>query len=86
MKSFRALEGYLGYRGVRQQIGNLYHLEKRLFNVATSRAKRHTIIIADKNVVTSSTYLDKDVKNYLQKLDNEFSFSIEDEDKKQLEQ
>jgi deoxyhypusine synthase len=25
------LEGYLGYRGVRQQIGNLYHLEKRLF-------------------------------------------------------
>ena len=31
-RHFRALEGYLGYRGVRQQIGNLYHLEKRLFN------------------------------------------------------
>ena len=30
-RHFRALEGYLGYRGVRQQIGNLYHLEKRLF-------------------------------------------------------
>lgn len=31
-RHFRALEGYLGYRGVRQQIGNLYHLEKRLFH------------------------------------------------------
>ena len=30
-RHFRALEGYLGYRGVRQQIGKLYHLEKRLF-------------------------------------------------------
>lgn len=30
-RHFRALEGYLGYRGTRQQIGNLYHLEKRLF-------------------------------------------------------
>lgn len=31
-RHFRALEGYLGYRGVRQQIGLLYHQEKRLFS------------------------------------------------------
>jgi hypothetical protein len=30
-RHFRALEGYLGYRGVRQQIGKLYHLERKLF-------------------------------------------------------
>ena len=30
-RHFKALEGYLGYRGVRQQIGNLYHLERKLF-------------------------------------------------------
>ncbi len=53
-------------------------LEKRLFNVATSRAKRHTIIISDKNIVTSYPQLDKDVKNYLKKLENEFSFYIQD--------
>ena len=53
-------------------------LEKRLFNVATSRAKRHTIIISDKNIVASYPQLDKDVKNYLKKLENEFSFYIEE--------
>lgn len=54
-----------------------YHrsLENRLFNVATSRSKRHTIIIADKNVLTRSQ-VDKEVKQYLKKLDNEFSFYI----------
>lgn len=54
-----------------------YHrsLEKRLFNVATSRSKRHTIIIADKNISTYSL-VDNEVKLYLQKLDNEFSFYI----------
>ncbi len=54
-----------------------YHrsLENRLFNVATSRSKRHTIIIADKNILTRSQ-LDNEVKQYLQKLDNEFSFYI----------
>lgn len=30
-KHFRALEGYLGYRGVRQQVGLLYHEEAKLF-------------------------------------------------------
>ncbi|MBK7851284.1 MAG: hypothetical protein IPJ66_09165 [Bacteroidetes bacterium] len=33
-----------------------YHrsLENRLFNVATSRSKRHTLIIADKDILTRS--------------------------------
>lgn len=54
-----------------------YHrsLEYRLFNVATSRSKRHTIIIADKNILSRSQ-VDNEVKQYLQKLDNEFSFYI----------
>jgi len=54
-----------------------YHrsLENRLFNVATSRSKRHTIIIADKNILTRSQ-IDNEVSQYLQKLDNEFSFYI----------
>jgi DNA replication ATP-dependent helicase Dna2 len=54
--------------------GYNHSLEKRLFNVATSRAKRHTIIISDNNIINSYPYLDNDVKNYLQKLNNEFSF------------
>ena len=33
--------------------GYNHSLEKRLFNVATSRSKRHTIIIADKDIITS---------------------------------
>lgn len=54
-----------------------YHrsLENRLFNVATSRSKRHTIIIVDKNILTRSQ-VDSEVKQYLQKLDYEFSFYI----------
>jgi hypothetical protein len=55
-----------------------YHrsLEKRLFNVATSRAKRHTLIITDKDVLKRSQ-IDNEVKTYLQKLDEEFSFYIQ---------
>ncbi|MDC1199886.1 PIN domain-containing protein, partial [Flavobacteriaceae bacterium] len=64
--------------------GYNYSLEKRLFNVATSRAKRHTIIIADKNIVTSYPQLDEDVKKYLQKLNDEFSFYYTT-DKKKIE-
>jgi len=30
-KHFKALEGYLGHRGVRQQVGKLYHQEAKLF-------------------------------------------------------
>ena len=54
--------------------GYNHSLEKRLFNVATSRAKRHTIIISDKNIISSYPYLDEDVKTYLQKLNDEYSF------------
>jgi DNA replication ATP-dependent helicase Dna2 len=54
--------------------GYNHSLEKRLFNVATSRAKRHTIIIADKNIISSYPHLDEGVKTYLQKLNDEYSF------------
>lgn len=55
-----------------------YHrsLENRLFNVATSRSKRHTLIITDKGVLIRSQ-IDNEVKTYLQKLDEEFSFYIQ---------
>jgi hypothetical protein len=52
-----------------------YSLEKRLFNVATSRAKRHTVIISDKNIL-NNPYMNSEVKNYLKRLDEEFSFYI----------
>jgi len=54
--------------------GYNHSLEKRLFNVATSRAKRHTIIISDKNIISSYLHLDEDVKQYLQKLNDDYSF------------
>jgi hypothetical protein len=43
-----------------------------LFNVATSRAKRHTIIIADKEILGSYPQLDEEVKTYAQKHAKEF--------------
>lgn len=61
--------------------GYNHSLEKRLFNVATSRAKRHTIIIADKNIISSYPHLDEDVKTYLQKLNDEYSFYYSTEKK-----
>ncbi len=55
-----------------------YHrsLENRLFNVATSRSKRHTLIITDKDVLTRSQ-IDNKVKSYLQRLNEDFSFYIQ---------
>lgn len=50
----------------------LYSLEKRLFNVATSRAIRNTYIICPKNIV-EYTFMSAEVRNYLQKLKNELS-------------
>ena len=47
-----------------------YGLERRLFNVATSRAKEHTIIIADKSVFEHKE-LDQDVMCYLRRLAGE---------------
>ena len=59
--------------------GYYHSLEKRLFNVATSRAKRHTIIICDKSIFVSYPQMDGDVRNYLQILNNDFSFYIKTE-------
>jgi DNA replication ATP-dependent helicase Dna2 len=55
-----------------------YHrsLENRLFNVATSRSKRHTIIIADKDIL-SRAQIDNKVKDYLKQLNEDFSFYIQ---------
>ena len=50
-------------------------LEPRLFNVATSRAKKQTIIIADKEVLKYYR-MDKNVRDYLTKLDKEHSFYL----------
>jgi DNA replication ATP-dependent helicase Dna2 len=55
-----------------------FSLEPRLFNVATSRAKRHTIIICDKETHVYP-HINGEVKYYLQKLDNEFSFYVQGE-------
>ena len=46
-------------------------LERRLFNVATSRATRHTIIIADKNILELPSYLDHNVRDFVGKLAKE---------------
>ena len=64
--------------------GYNHSLEKRLFNVATSRAKRHTIIISDLNIISSYPHLDEDVKAYLQRLNDEYSFYYT-KDKKLIE-
>jgi ATP-dependent exoDNAse (exonuclease V) alpha subunit len=50
-------------------------LEPHLFNVATSRAKEHTIIIADKYVFDYPT-LDREVRVYLERLRNDRSLYI----------
>ena len=50
-------------------------LEPRLFNVSTSRAKNHTFIIADKDVV-NYPLLDNKTRQYLRELDRECSIYI----------
>ena len=50
-------------------------LEPHLFNVATSRAKEHTIIIADKNILDYPT-IKPVVRQYLQRLIAEKSLYI----------
>lgn len=54
-----------------------YHrsLEKRLFNVATSRSKRHTLVIVDHDIMVRSQ-VDNDVKKYLERLNKDYSFQI----------
>ncbi len=50
-------------------------LEARLFNVATSRAVRHTFVIADKDII-QYPLMDSRVKKYLEELDKEQSCYI----------
>lgn len=45
-------------------------LEPRLFNVATSRATKHTIIIADKDILSFS-HMDQRVRSFLERLSTE---------------
>ena len=47
--------------------GYHYGLERRLFNVATSRAREHTIIIMDKSALEHKE-MDQDVMSYLRRL------------------
>lgn len=63
-----------------------YHrsLEVRLFNVATSRSKRHTLIIADKRI-NDRSQIDNEVKKYLLQLNEDYSFYVKfDPDYKML--
>lgn len=54
-------------------------LEPHLFNVATSRAREHTIIIADKYVL-DSTILDTKVRRFLERLKQDKCIYIPDPD------
>lgn len=53
----------------------LRSLEPRLFNVATSRARRQTIIIADKEILGYSR-MNLEVRHYLETLSQDFSFYL----------
>lgn len=55
----------------------IHSLEKRLFNVATSRSEIATIILSDKDVLSYKN-MHKDVRKYLEKLDKDKSFYISD--------
>lgn len=57
--------------------GYSFSLDKRLFNVATSRAKRHTIIISDSNILSvNSSFIDPEVLEYLSKVESSKSIYI----------
>ena len=57
--------------------GYSFSLDKRLFNVATSRAKRHTIIICDTNILSKgSAIMNYEVFQYLSKLNETQSVRI----------
>lgn len=53
-----------------------WSLERRLFNVATSRARRNTIIITDRDIL-NGPQMDAQVRMYMSQLDKEFSFVVE---------
>lgn len=53
----------------------IHSLEKRLFNVATSRSELATVLVADKDILGFKN-MDNDVRAYLEKLDKERAFYI----------
>ncbi len=58
--------------------GYSFSLDKRLFNVATSRATRHTIIICDTNILSKGkAIINSDVFQYLSILDETQSICIQ---------
>ena len=62
--------------------GYSFSLNKRLFNVATSRARKHTIIICDSNILSkASKIIDTDVLKYLSKLSETQSIRIKQDAK-----
>lgn len=46
--------------------GYIRSLERRLFNVATSRAKRHTVIVCDRNIINDNSGVDRIVSQFLE--------------------
>ena len=52
--------------------GYNHSIERRLFNVATSRAKHHTIIVSDSSLLHYS-FMDPNVREFLNKLEVEGS-------------
>ena len=46
-------------------------LDRRLFNVATSRARRHTIIVSDAEILSHLDMIDTDVCRFLKKIEAE---------------
>lgn len=60
-----------------------FSLQRSLFNVATSRARRHTVLITDKSILMNNS-MDRSVKEFLLKLEDEFSFFIEPKQKPRL--
>ena len=71
-RHFRALEGFLGYRGVRQQIGTMYHQERRLFkskyNVdwSTHGARKLNLAYLKKlkNSIINNSLLDEAIERF----------------------
>lgn len=56
--------------------GYSFSLNPQRFNVATSRAKKHILILADQDITQSFQGLNEEVFAYLQQLDDDFSFTI----------
>lgn len=59
-------------------VSYLRTIEPNLFNVATSRAREHTIIIVDKDIL-SYTNMDINVHTFLRRLSNEQMIYVPDE-------